>query len=303
MPDRKCEQGWLAVWGRGLFWIDEEHIATSQTYVCRSPGSRPAYSTELSVLDMNAAVSNRSRGIDSISRIRSGLPGSLLVTEGDFVNVLDNRLQVKQTLPCPIQGKPCVIYRSNSTDSDSDFVICSISKNENDCGFYRGLPYQKVSESKIVKASSKFVADDPYQDLAISGGSVPPHQGSVWKIASSELWYFDLFGTLSAIDSRGVTSRIAPENWENWRGESGCHGDLSSSEPRRFLVTCGGVYFYTDGDLDSIFGYAKIAVFDVSTRRLLARFSGRANTTAALSNSGKVVAIAHKKELRLYRVK
>lgn len=301
-PEGKCETGWKRAWGSGLFWIDEEHIAASQTYSCTTPHStRSEYSTELTILDTNASGPARSRRVGSVSGIQPGPSGSLLVAEGDVVSVLDNDLQVEQTLPCPVQNARCTIYRSNSATSDSDFAICSNAKTKTDCVFYRGLPCQEVSESKIEKPPSrKFVSPDPYQEMAISGMSVPPHQGGVWKVTPSELWYFDAVGTPFAIDSNSVTTRISRENL--LRDGGGCRGELSGSEPRRFLAICGGVSFYTDGALDSLFAYTRVALFDVATRKLLARFSGGAKTAAALSRSGKLVAIAHKKEVRLYEV-
>jgi hypothetical protein len=59
---------------------------------------------------------------------------------------------------------------------------------------------------------------------------------------------------------------------------------------------------YTDGDLDSIFGFSRIAVFDVETRHMLLRIDGPAYTTALMSPSGKTVAVAHGNTIRLYKV-
>jgi hypothetical protein len=67
-------------------------------------------------------------------------------------------------------------------------------------------------------------------------------------------------------------------------------------------VTCIGTHFYTDGELDFIFGYSRIALFDVPSRRILARIDGRAYTWAALSPDGNLVAVLHGEKINFYRV-
>lgn len=154
---------------------------------------------------------------------------------------------------------------------------------------------------KVDKEPSKFVPNDPYQQMALSGISAPGHFGVVWKVTPSELWYFDGFGTLFSVDARGDTRKISPEHhWMGNASEGGCSGQLSVSEPRLFLAMCRGVLFYTDGYLDSLFQYWRTAVFDVSSKKLLARFSGGGQK--ALSPSGGVVAVEDKDEVRLYRI-
>jgi hypothetical protein len=72
--------------------------------------------------------------------------------------------------------------------------------------------------------------------------------------------------------------------------------------PRRFLATCIGAHVFTDGDLDRIFGYSRIAPFDFASLRILARIDGRAYTCAARSPEDKLVAVLHDGKVSFYRV-
>lgn len=129
------------------------------------------------------------------------------------------------------------------------------------------------------------------------GGGAFINGRAEWKVTESDSWYFDPHGILTSLKSG------APVTQERWTPE-GCYctGELSVSKPRRFLATCIGTHFYTDGDLDSIFGYSRIALFDVDSRRMVWHINGPPYISTALSPSGKQIAIEHLGEVSLYRV-
>ena len=54
--------------------------------------------------------------------------------------------------------------------------------------------------------------------------------------------------------------------------------------------------------LDALFGYSWIALFDVRTRKILARIDGPIYVTAFLSPSGKIIAVRKGDKVKLYRV-
>jgi hypothetical protein len=69
----------------------------------------------------------------------------------------------------------------------------------------------------------------------------------------------------------------------------------------RFLAVCVGAHVYRDGMLDGDFGYSRVALFDIDTKRLIDRINGPAYTYAALSPDGKLIALEHLGTIKLYR--
>jgi len=53
---------------------------------------------------------------------------------------------------------------------------------------------------------------------------------------------------------------------------------------------------------DAIFGFSRVVLFDVSTKTVIKRIDGPAYVSAALSPSGKRVAILKGGKVRLYEV-
>ncbi len=121
-----------------------------------------------------------------------------------------------------------------------------------------------------------------------------------WKVSHTELWYFDDNGLLTSLNSENSGRPVSTEQWRP--KESICVGELSVLGPRRFLAACVGAHFCTDQDLDGVFGYSRIALFDVESRHILARIDGPAYTSAALSPLGKQISVLHGSKIHLYHV-
>jgi hypothetical protein len=139
-----------------------------------------------------------------------------------------------------------------------------------------------------------------YRDIAIW-----MHSGSrnAWCLDGRVLWYFDQHGTLTTIDANHVSTPVLSKQWVP--KDSNCTGEVSTDKPQRFLASCVGAHFFSDGELDAIFGYSRIALFDVASKRILLRIDGPAFTSATVSPDGRKIATIHrgrKITLRLYDV-
>ncbi len=210
-------------------------------------------------------------------------------------------LQPRQSISCPIAQQRCAIYVPATFNADSDFSVCSVSADLEECRFYRGFPAREIPNPAASIALASGIPHTPYQELPYPGtGNISPQDRSAWKVSSSEIWYFDSENILTSRESGGAAAPVVTEEWTP-RG-SNCTGELSVSEPHRFLATCIGAHIYTDGELDGLFGYSRIAIFDTASRRILARINGRASTWAALSPQGKQVAVLHDGKVSFYRV-
>jgi hypothetical protein len=217
------------------------------------------------------------------------------------VDLLALDLQQRQSISCPVAQQPCAVYVPATLNADSDFSVCSVSADLEECRFYRGFPAAEIPRSAARIAIPSGIPHTPYEQLFYPGtGEISPQDRSAWKVSSSEIWYFDSENILTSRKSDGTITPVAAEQWTP-KG-SNCTGELSSSEPHRFLATCVGAHIYTDGDLDVLFGYSRIAIFDTASRRILARINGRAYTWAALSPKGKQVAVLHDGKVSFYRV-
>jgi hypothetical protein len=97
----------------------------------------------------------------------------------------------------------------------------------------------------------------------------------------------------------GNSSLVNPTNFVGDNGGN-CNGQLSEAQPRRFLATCVGTHWYSDGMLDNIFGFSRSVLFDVTTKSIIGRFDGSAFISAALSPSGRKIAILKGQKVRLY---
>ena len=208
-------------------------------------------------------------------------------------------LRTPQTIQCP-NNKRCRIFPSPPGWTESDFAICS-----EQCDMYKGMPAVHVStQPGSVSVANGAVQKDPYPNVAISENlPTSPSSPTAWRVSDSDVWYFDVHGGLTRSSASGSTTPVSAEQWTP--KSSNCTGEVSASMPKRFLATCVGAHFYTDGDLDAIFGYSRIALFDVTRRQLLVRIDGPAYTSAALSPNGRRIATIHrgsqaKVEVKLY---
>ncbi len=112
---------------------------------------------------------------------------------------------------------------------------------------------------------------------------------SSWRVSQSENWLFK-GGHLTRIGADGKSSLVSPTDFVGDQG-GGCGGELSEELPRRFLATCVGTHWYSDGMFDSIFGFSHVVLFDVSTGNIIGQVDGSAYISSALSPSGREIAI------------
>jgi hypothetical protein len=276
-------------------WIDEEHLVARLLRSCRISNSKHwKTEEELAFIDTRARVRTVSK--DKVFAVMRGPSGTLLVGHDDEVDLMNSELQVLQTIRCPTEKRACGVFPSPA--GANDFALCSVSGDVENCNFYRGLPSVQVTGDQPSFPVPSKISHSPFATLPETVKAW--NNRSEWKVSEDEVWYFDKDGILSGLNSNGSPSPVSTEKWTPT--DSNCTGDISATEPRRFLATCVGTHFYTDGDLDAIFGFSRIALFDVTSRRILARINGPAYTSAALSPSGKSFAVTHDRKVRLYRV-
>ena len=164
--------------------------------------------------------------------------------------------------------------------------MCStVDQQQQVCDFYGGWPAVKSRQAKSRP-------EDPYSHFV--GSSANAH----WQVAPGETWFFDS-GRLKSSDANKVVSPVSSEDFVGSQG-GGCTGEQSGVGPRRFLAICIGTHWYSDGIFDAIFGFSRVVLFDVSTRSVVKRIDGPAYVSAALSPSGKRVAILKGGKVRLY---
>jgi hypothetical protein len=107
-------------------------------------------------------------------------------------------------------------------------------------------------------------------------------------------WHMGPYGWLT-IPNDTIPPERVPDN-------AHCAGAVSILNPERLLYACRGAYVYTDGELDALFGYAKIGLFEFPSGRLLAQINLRSFNAVGMSPSGAVIAVWRRREVYLYRV-
>ncbi len=291
-----CDRNWTPSLNR-MIWIDEDHLVGSLSYRCNNadPKARKIQ-VELAVFDTKGQARGR---VDPITSIARGPAGTVVVGHGSEVAMMDTELRTMQTLACPAGPGSCLIFNPWWSSAVFDFALCPSDALKEDCFFYRGMPPDRLSGKSLVPPATPLAIGSRYEELTQSNygplrfGALP-----AWRVGPDELWFFDDRGLLTMRDSKGSTRPIMTERWK----QAGCAGDLSVSEPRRFLAVCNGTHFYTDGDLDALFGYSRIALFDVASRSIIARIDGPSGTWATLSPSGRLIATWGGSKIRLYRI-
>jgi hypothetical protein len=138
------------------------------------------------------------------------------------------------------------------------------------------------------KASASPLREDPFTHTA----------NDTWQVSQSEKWLFK-GGHLTRVSTDGNISLVDPTNFIGDNGGS-CAGQLSEDSPRRFLATCVGTHWYSDGMFDNIFGFSRTLLFDVTTKAIIRRIDATAFISAALSPSGRKIAILKGEKVRLY---
>jgi hypothetical protein len=282
-----------------LVWMDDEHLAAANIYFCTHwPSGTRIRTHPLQITVFDASGDAKSRYMHGEYRLQRGPRGILLVNDSGQIDLVDVDLNTRQTLKCAIEKAACRLYDAPSEGMGSDFALCSATKTEEQCALYSGFPSMKVSEERWEKVAGEPFSISPYQR---DGYSTSGLKGNLWVVGPSEVWYFDAKGNLLSRGSSGEVNTVSPGKWLPKEADF-CSGGLSFDAPKRFLAVCAGAYVYSDGDLDSIFGFGRIALFDVASRTILAHFKMPHSAKAALSPSGKIIAIAVGHQIQLYRV-
>ena len=262
-PDpRGCAVKWTT-YENQMVWVDNDHLATWLVYFCFTPDSKDRKSrTELAIFDLKGNPHSSSSWTGFGFGFLPGPSGTLLIGHTDHAEILDSKLRTQETLKCPVEDVPCAIFAPPLQSVSSEFALCSYTTVAENCAFYRGFPSEKLSEKKLKEVPSRGLPIDPYTGMASSSAPTSLYGRTGWKVSASEFWYFDYHGRLTRTDSGEPPMPVSVAKWTP--NDSSCTGELSDSEPRRFLATCVGAHVYTDGELDALFGYSRIALFDVA---------------------------------------
>jgi hypothetical protein len=285
-------------------WMDDEHLVVWLMDICGSDDVQKAKSLdELIFIGSDGGTQIQVQPTE-ISDLLRGAAGAVLVGHFAKVDLVGPKLQVEQTIECA-NKKPCAVFASPPGSTESDFAMCSTESPREHCDLYKGLPAARLPESGIdLPLANRVSPQNPYKVALPENISTSPISRTAWQVNEDELWYFDLHGNLTALNVSRVPAPVSAQQWTP--KDSNCTGEVSASKPRRFLATCVGTHLYTDGEFDAIFGYSRIALFDVTSKQMLTRINAPALTSAALSPNGRRLATVHnginKIEVRLYRV-
>ena len=267
-----------------VVWLDDERLmASSFAAQCQDESASPATATEVVVFDIAGSVQATER--TAVTLFAKGPRGTIAAMRSGEIELLDVQLHHQQTLTWPNSPKSCGITLAPNSLLDSEFAVCSVEVPQQQvCDFYRGWP-------AVMFRRANSQPEDPYSHL------VDRH---AWKVGINEIWFFSN-GHLTRSEANKVSSPVSSEDFVGKDG-GGCNGYLSEVEPRRFLAVCIGTHWYSDGMFDAIFGFSRVILFDVSSRSPIQRIDGPAYISAALSPSGKRVAILKGGKVRLYQV-
>ena len=161
------------------------------------------------------------------------------------------------------------------------------------CTFYAGRPATAIRTTQLDSYGTT-----PYGQLKLPEW-VYGARGAA-AVTQNEIWFVDFEGSLMSVLPNGTVKPVLKRHLAPYN--STCDGEVSKAEYRRYLAKCSGVWVYTDGAWDNIFGYSRIAMVDVGSRRVKFRVEGRMDTRAALSPSGQLVAVAYGDKIQTYRI-
>lgn len=275
-------------WGDGnsrVIWLDDQHFAAFH-FAATCSDAR-----EVAVFDSAGSAQAAAR-LDGLLSVSRGPRGTIAGVYPGKIELFDTQLHLKQSLDCPNGPKGCWITLAPDSAFNSEFAVCSLAGKQQVCDFYRDWPAEKVS-SGTTAISAISATENPYTHATDIG---PPS----WQVGNGETWSFNN----GLLKRAGVGKTSSPVSSEDFVGKNGgnCEGQLSASEPRRFLAVCTGTHWYSDGMLDAIFGFSRVVLFDVPSGHQVMRINGPAFTSAALSPSAKRVATLRDSKVRLYEV-
>lgn len=297
-----CDGSWV-VFPNTAIWIDDKNLVAWLITTC-TPEDRQKSKSLSELVFVTSDGKTQVLQVTDTLRLGRGPAGTVLIGRGATVDLMKPNLQIEQSIECPGE-KVCAVFPSPSGWDKSDFALCSVVSSSERCDFYKGVPAQSSEPGADLPTQGAGIPRDPYPDVALEEGiSASPYSRRAWRVGDDEVWYFDKQGTLTGSRTGRSPAPVSSERWTPKDGN--CSGEMSAIKPRRFLATCVGAHVYTDGDLDSIFGYSRIALFDVTSKQILTRIDGPAYTSATLSPDGRQIAVIHRERvkirLRLYRV-
>jgi len=266
-------------------WLDDSRLLASTYWAHCDANStdRKKFETEAVLFDTSGTILATDHG--NASMYARGPHGTVAQFQTGEINLLDAQMHVEQEIPCPKSSKRCGISIAQSPTIGSDFALCSFSgHSQQDCDFYAGSPAIRVSQAALPSGENPYTG--PTRDF--------------WEVSPEEKWFFDN-GRLASTKTDGSRSLV---NSTNFIGSNGgaCEGQLSEASPKRFLAVCVGTHWYSDGMFDSVFGFSRILLFDVSARSIVGRIDDSAFISAAISPSGRRIAILKNGKVRLYDV-
>jgi hypothetical protein len=265
-------------------WLDDSRLLAS-TYWAHCDDAvgtnSKRFETQAALFDIRGVILATDHGQASL--YTKGPHGTVAALQTGEINLLDIQMHAEQTIPCPNTSKMCGISVAQSSPIGSDFALCTSSdQSQQICDFYKGWPATKVRQAAFP------VREDPFTHIA----------NNAWQVSPNEKWLFE-GGHLTSVNADGSRSLVNPTNFVGDNG-GGCNGQLSDASPRRFLASCVGTHWYSDGMFDGVFGFSRTLLFDVSTKRIVGRVDGSAFISSALSPSGRKIAILKGGKVRLY---
>ncbi len=290
-----CDGSWV-LFPNTAIWVDNKNLVVWLIASCTTQDRQKSKSLSELVFVTTDGKAKVLQSTDTV-RLARGPAGAVLVGRGVTVDLMRPNLKVEQSLACPA-NKVCAVFPSPTGSAKSDFALCSILGTTEHCDFYQGLPAQLSGPGADLAIQGSGTPKDPYPNVAATYGiSTSPYSRMAWRVDDDHVWYFDKHGVLT---SSKVGRSPEPVSSERWTPNDGnCSGEVSAIEPRRFLAICVGAHFYTDGDLDAIFGYSRIALFDVDSKQIVARIDGPAYTSATLSPDGRQIAVIHRERVKI----
>ncbi len=265
-------------------WLDESRLLAS-TYWAHCEDGTDAnpkkFETQAVLFDVKGTILATAHS--HASMYTRGPHGTVAALQAGAIEFLDAQMHAEQTIPCPNGSKSCGITLDQSSAASEEFALCSSSdQSQQFCDFYSEWPAKKSRQVSLP------VRIDPFTRVAANS----------WQVSPSENWLFK-GGHLTRVNSDGSNSLVNPTDFVGDNG-GGCRGQLSDALPRRFLATCVGTHWYSDGMFDNIFGFSHTVLFDVTTNSVIGKIDGSAFIESALSPSGRRVAILKGEKIRLY---
>ena len=265
-------------------WLDDSRLLASTYWAHCEDGTdanQKKFETQAILFDVKGTILATAHS--HASMYTRGPHGTIAALQAGSIELLDVQMHSEQTIPCPKSSKNCGISLDQSSAANTDFAVCSSpDQSQQFCDFYTGWPAMKSRQA------GSPVRVDPFTRVAANS----------WQVSPSEKWLFK-GGYLTRINSDGSSSLVNSTDFVGNQG-GGCNGQLTDASPRRFLATCVGTHWYSDGMFDNVFGFSHTVLFDVTTNSIIGRVDGSAFIESALSPSGRKIAILKGEKIRLY---